>query len=72
MDCIKNIEEICSQLGEDLDSEKCKEIKAHLNDCPDCCAYVDTITKTVKIYKDLPDKEVPDEVHKRLWKVLKL
>jgi len=72
MDCIKNIEEICGELGEDLNSIKCLEIKKHLDECPTCCAYVDTLNKTVEIYKVLPDKDVPDSVHKKLWKVLKL
>jgi len=72
MDCIKSIEDICSELGEDLDSVKCLEIKKHLDECPTCCAYVDTLNKTVEIYKVLPDKDVPDSVHQKLWKVLKL
>lgn len=72
MDCIKRIEDICGALGEDLDSAKCLEIKKHLDECPTCCAYVDTIKKTVEIYKILPDKEVPGSVHRKLWKVLKL
>ncbi len=63
----KKIEEICDQLSEYLDSDKCKEIKKHLEDCPTCCAYVDTIRKTVELYKELPE-----DVQERLMKVLKL
>ena len=72
MECIKKLEEICDRLGEDLDSEKCREIKKHLEDCPNCCAYIDTLKKTVELYKILPEKDVPDDVHTRLWKKLQL
>jgi len=72
MDCKKKIEEICDQLGEDLDSDKCNEIKKHLEDCPTCCAYVNTVKKTVELYKILPSEQVPGNVHKRLIKILKL
>ncbi|MFC1554894.1 anti-sigma factor family protein [candidate division KSB1 bacterium] len=72
MECVKKIEEICNKLGEDLDSEKCRELKKHLEHCPKCCAYVDTLKKTVEIYKILPSEEVPEDIHKNLLKVLKL
>ncbi len=72
MDCKRKIEEICDQLGENLDSEKCNEIKKHLEDCPPCCAYVNTVKKTVELYKILPNEQVPGNVHARLMKVLKL
>ena len=68
----KKIEEICDQFSEYLDSDKCKEIKKHLEDCPTCCAYVDTIRKTVELYKELPEDCVPEDVQERLMKVLKL
>ncbi len=68
----KKIEEICDQLSEYLDSDKCKEIKKHLEDCPTCCAYVDTIRKTIELYKELPEDYVPEDVQERLMKVLKL
>ncbi|KPK89705.1 hypothetical protein AMJ80_09400 [bacterium SM23_31] len=72
MDCIKKIEEICDRLGEDIDSEWCKKLKEHLKDCPVCCAYVDTIKKTVELYKVLPEADLSEEVQERLRKTLKL
>ncbi len=73
MDCIRTIEQICADLGEDIDSPLCQEIRKHLDECPECCANVDSIKKTVYIYrKVMKNKNVPEDVDTRLWKVLNL
>ncbi len=71
-DCLTKLETICSQLGEDLSSERCKMLKEQMKKCPGCCAYIDTIKKTVELYHNLPDEEISFEVHRRLWKILPL
>lgn len=75
MKCTKILEKICDELGENLDSPKCAEVKKHLAECPECCAHVDSLRKTVFLYrcamKDC-DCDVPEEVDNRLWKVLNL
>lgn len=73
MECIRTIEQICADLGADIDSPLCQEIKKHLDECPDCCANVDSIKKTVYIYRRvMKNKNVPEDVDTRLWKVLNL
>lgn len=72
MNCLKTLEQICAELGEDINSPICKEIQEHLDECPKCCAEVDSIRKTVKLYQCLYDNDVPNEVDQRLWKVLNL
>ncbi len=73
MECTRTIEQICLELGEDIDSPLCQEIRKHLDDCPECCANVDSIKKTVFIYrKVITNKNVPEDVDTRLWKVLNL
>ena len=67
--CLKNIEQICEALGEELDSESCLEIKQHLEKCPHCCAYVDSIKKTIYLYQNLVDEDVPQNVDEKLWKI---
>ncbi len=70
--CTRMIQRICADLDEDITSPLCTEIKLHLQKCPKCCAYVDSIKKTVYFYKNLIDEDVPCGVDYRLWKVLKL
>ncbi|MDZ7294330.1 MAG: zf-HC2 domain-containing protein [candidate division KSB1 bacterium] len=70
--CLHKLDEICAALDEELDSEQCRMIRAHLEECPQCCAVVDSLRKTVRLFQCLPKADVPEEVDLRLWKVLKL
>lgn len=72
MKCLTTLEQICEELGENIDAPLCAEIQEHLKDCPKCCAYVDSIKKTVSFYRKLIDEDVPSEVDSRLWKILNL
>lgn len=73
MECLKKLKLICEHLGENLNNPFCRELAEHLAKCPKCYAYVDSVKKTVYLYQYLRDeKEVPDSVDKRLWKVLNL
>ena len=69
----ERIKQICELMGEDLDSPACQEMMKHINDCPTCKIYYDTIKKTVLLCRenDCPEK-LPDAVNKRLMKVLDL
>ncbi|HDP99567.1 MAG TPA: hypothetical protein ENN22_10365 [bacterium] len=72
MDCVKTLQQICDELCEDIDKPLCTELKEHLKHCPKCCAEVDSIRKVVYLYRHFEDKDVPDSVNQRLWKVLNL
>jgi hypothetical protein len=67
------IKQICDLMGEDLDSPACQEMMEHVNACPTCKVYYDTMKKTVFLCRenDCPE-DVPDDVNKRLMKVLDL
>jgi predicted anti-sigma-YlaC factor YlaD len=52
MNCKKTYKYICENLDEDLNSHTCLEIKEHLKDCPNCVAYLDTLKKTVLLYRE--------------------
>jgi len=67
------IEKICDFMGEDLDAPACKEVIEHIENCPDCKIYLDTMQKTVTICRDLEkSKKLPVDMNKRLFKILKL
>lgn len=55
-------------LGEEL----CREIEAHMAECDNCRVVVNTLSKTVSLYHQLPAPEMPHAVRERLFKVLKL
>ncbi len=49
--CDKVLDFICAQFGEEDDSERCKAVRKHLEECPDCAAYCDSIDKMVALYR---------------------
>jgi len=65
MSCHKSkkiYEEMCEYLGEDLDHPMCKALKDHVDQCPDCKNYIESIKKAVILFKDASqEKEVPRE-----------
>lgn len=65
-ECKPFMERLCEALGEDLSNPLCRELQDHLSQCPDCSLQVDTIKRTVEIYRALPLKEVPNDVQERL------
>ncbi len=69
----KVIDQLCNYLGYDLESPMCKELHEHLQQCPECRDYVDSVKKTVKLHQDVSrEAEVPLEVKLELFKKLKL
>ncbi len=64
---LKTIRELCNYLGEDLDHPMCKELARHLQECPECQFYLETIKLTVNLFRDShPPKPVPEEIKKKL------
>ncbi|MFN2202696.1 MAG: anti-sigma factor family protein [Caldilineaceae bacterium] len=48
----------------------CAEIEQHLEGCDNCRVVVDTLNKTVLLYRELPEQDVPDDVQDRLLRIL--
>lgn len=67
---------LLSQLSDYIDGELeaalCAEIERHMADCPDCQAVVNTLEKSIILYRTAERVEVPKDVQARLYKVLKL
>jgi len=67
---------LLGQLSDYVDGElgqaMCEEIERHLADCPNCRVVVDTLGKTVALYRMQGQSPVPGDVEERLCKVLHL
>jgi len=50
----------------------CRELEAHIAECENCRVVVNTLSKTVVLYHQLPVPEMPNAVKERLYKVLNL
>jgi predicted anti-sigma-YlaC factor YlaD len=57
-----------------LEESLCRVIEDHLASCTDCRVVVDTLQRTVYIYRHIGQEEarVPDDVRERLFKRLDL
>ena len=72
LSCNKSAEYIWSELGEKIDSLECRKIKNHLKACPSCAAYLDSMKKTIRLYKKYPCPKTTDKCRKELYTILKL
>lgn len=71
--CPELINEISDYLDGVAAPEICAEIERHLQECPDCKVMVDTLEKTISLYREREgDTELPEDVRKRLYRVLDL
>lgn len=54
----------------ELEERLCAEIEAHMRECPDCRVVVDTLRKTVLLYRSHGHAAMPQDVKSRLYAVL--
>ena len=68
-DLLKNLSDY---VDGDLDETLCIEIEHHMAECDNCRVVVDTLRKTVLLYRALPPEPMPEEVEARLFRRLEL
>ena len=57
----------------DIKDEICQEIEQHVADCEDCRIVIDTLGKTVSLYRATANEPiVPSDVRERLYNRLNL
>ncbi len=70
MKCDKVYLHICDHLDEEITSPRCRQIKQHLEECPNCRAYLDSLKKTIILYKAMPEPSVPAGTHRELFRTI--
>jgi anti-sigma factor RsiW len=53
-------------LDGELDPASCSGIEAHMDDCPPCKAFLESLRRTVDLARDLPEHELPEEFTREL------
>ncbi len=61
---------ICENLDENLNSPACVEIKKHLENCPKCKAYLNSLKATIRLYKAQKSPELKFSVSSRILKLI--
>jgi predicted anti-sigma-YlaC factor YlaD len=59
-------------LDRDLRQRACRKVDEHLKQCPDCKLYLDTLNKSITLYRGLGDVPVPKDVESRLFATIRL
>lgn len=70
--CRELKDKLSEYLDGELESALCAEIEQHLKGCDDCRVMVDTLNKTITLYRNYGQESVPPETHERLTRVLDL
>ncbi len=70
--CRELKDKLSAYLDGELESALCAEIEQHLQGCDDCRVVVDTLNKTITLYRNYGQATVPPDTHDRLTRVLHL
>lgn len=71
-DCRQWLGQLSDYVDGDLAEEMCQEIRRHMQDCQNCRVVVDTLRKTVSLYRVQGQEPVPGNVEDHLLRVLNL
>ena len=70
-ECQHLLGELSDYVDGELEEAMCEEIERHLADCENCRIVVDTLEKTVYLYRaTAQETTVPEEVRQRLFHCL--
>ncbi len=64
--------QLSDYLNGELDRAVCAELERHLADCDNCRIVVDTLRKTILLYRNYGTDSMPAGAHERLIRVLGL
>lgn len=70
--CRRYLSSLSEYVDGTLSAELCRELEAHMSGCDNCRVVVNTFTKTISLYRQMPAPEMPTAVRERLYKVLHL
>jgi anti-sigma factor RsiW len=70
--CQHLLDDLSDFLDGEASAEVCAEIERHLASCENCRVMVDTLRKTVILYRELPQPELPQDARQRLYQALDL
>ena len=72
MDC----KDVIAQLSDYLDAEAaqdlCVSLESHFAECSSCRIYIDTVKKTISLYRSESPLDCPEQVRMRLHTILSL
>lgn len=71
--CRHLLDTLSDYLDGELSAELCRELERHLSDCENCRVVVDTLRKTIELYREtVAEPQLPPDVRLRLFHRLDL
>lgn len=64
--CKQFLSELSDYLDEQTDAEIRAKLERHITECPNCWVVCDTTKKTIRVFKGMEEKQIPEAVHTRL------
>jgi RNA polymerase sigma-70 factor (ECF subfamily) len=64
--CRDLFERLSEYLDGELDQAICSEMGTHLEDCPPCQAFLESLKRTIALVRRTPGAELPPEVRRAL------
>ena len=72
-DCHQLLGSLSDYVNGELDDELCAILEQHMEDCENCRIVVDTLRKTVYLYRTTSQEEsLPEDIRARLYKSLNI
>jgi anti-sigma factor RsiW len=71
MACKEMLEKLSEYIDGELDPKLCEDLEKHMSDCNPCLIFVNTLKKTISLFKYASSEPLPKEVHLRLHDYLK-
>ncbi|MBI5015887.1 MAG: zf-HC2 domain-containing protein [Deltaproteobacteria bacterium] len=73
LSCREILDNLSAYIDAELDPSLCEEIEQHMQGCNPCVAFLNTLKKTVVLYRCTKQQEeaVPEEVHIDLHRFLR-
>jgi|GEM_PF-560710 len=69
--CREIAEHVCAELDEGMNSARCRAIRRHLETCPNCASYLNSLKTTVKLYRAYPAPALSARRRKALFEVIR-
>ena len=70
VDCKAIYRHLCENLDAEINSPACAELRSHILHCRNCTAYLDSLKKTIRLYRNHALPEVTLPIEERLFAVL--
>ncbi len=70
MNCRQAYRFLCDNLDENIASARCRAIRKHIDCCPHCQAYLESLKATIRLYRAATGPKLSRATHRELMRVL--